>query len=175
MGTAIVRHEDVWDGRGLRENVLLMDVRTPAEFREVHIPGSLNVPLGDVKRQLSGILERAADGSMAIVCHTRMRSQVVHDEFERLGIPGIPILKGGIASWVESGLPVIRGERSLSLQRQVQIAAGSLMVLGVLLGTFVSSWFLALPGLIGLGLVHAGATGTCTFAVLLARLPCNRE
>ena len=75
---------------------------------------------------------------------------------------------------VKSGLPVIRGEDTVSLQRQVQVAAGSLMVLGVLLGAFVSLWFLALSGLIGVGLVIAGMTGTCAYAVLHSKLPFNR-
>ena len=175
MKTALINPEEVWDGQGLPDDFFLMDVRTPAEFREVHIPGSVNIPLGEVEHQVSAIQARAAGGGMAIVCHTRIRSQAVHDEFERLGIREAPILYGGIVSWISKGLPVIRGEKTISLMRQVQIGAGSLTVLGVLLGAFVSPWFLALAGLVGAGQVIAGATDTCAFAGLLSKLPFNRR
>ena len=171
---AVVDQRDVWDGQGLRERVCLLDVRTPAEFREVHIPGSTNVPLGDTDALLS-VVQEHPDETTAIVCHTRMRSQVVQRELEELGGGKIPILRGGVTGWIDAGLPVVRGEKAVSLQRQVQIGAGSLVVIGVLLGAFVQPWFLLLPGLVGAGLIHAGSTGTCWFATVLARLPFNRS
>lgn len=175
MSTALISPEDVWDRQGLTDECFLMDVRTPAEYREVHIPGSVNTPLGQMERQLSAVQDRPSARGTAIVRHTRIRSQAVHDELERLGIRGAPILHGGLVSWIDRGLPVIRGAETISLQRQVQIGAGSLTLLGGLLGVFVSPWFLALAGLAGAGQVIAGMTDTCTFAGLLSKLPFNRR
>jgi rhodanese-related sulfurtransferase len=59
--------------------------------------------------------------------------------------------------------------------RQVQIAAGSLVFLGTSLGAFVSPWFLILSAFVGAGLVFAGVTNTCAMAMLLAKLPYNRQ
>ena len=86
-------------------------------------------------------------------------------------------LPGGIRAWKRAGLPVERapGSGGLSIQRQVQIGAGSLVVLGVVLGATVTPWFFALAGFVGAGLVFAGASGTCGMAALLARLPHNRR
>lgn len=174
MRTPAVEQADVWDGRGLRANVFLIDVRTPAEYREVHIPGSANYPLGEVAELLTAVKERAGE-AMAIVCHTKVRSQVVQKELADRGAPTIPVLRGGMVAWLESGLPVVRDERGVSLQRKVQVAAGLLVVLGVLLGAFVSPWLLLLPGLVGAALLHAGVTGTSGLATLVAKLPFDRS
>ena len=58
--------------------------------------------------------------------------------------------------------------------RQVQIVAGSLVLLGVVLGTTVSPLFLLLSGFVGAGLVFAGLSGWCGMAQLLALAPWNR-
>ena len=63
----------------------------------------------------------------------------------------------------------------IELQRQVQIAAGSLALLGVILGATVSPLFYALAGLVGAGLTFAGLTGTCGMARLLQLMPWNRR
>jgi rhodanese-related sulfurtransferase len=86
-------------------------------------------------------------------------------------------LPGGLRAWKRAGLAVERspGAGGLSLPRQVQIVAGSLVVLGVALGTAVSPWFLLLSAFVGAGLVFSGASGTCGMAGLLARLPHNRR
>lgn len=59
--------------------------------------------------------------------------------------------------------------------RQVQLVAGSLILLGVTLGTLVSPYFLGIAAFVGAGFVFAGATGTCGMATLLAKLPHNRR
>jgi hypothetical protein len=62
----------------------------------------------------------------------------------------------------------------MSLERQVRIAAGSLVVLGTVLGAFVHPAFLGLPAFVGAGLIFAGVTDTCGMGMLLARMPWNR-
>jgi rhodanese-related sulfurtransferase len=85
------------------------------------------------------------------------------------------ILEGGIDAWKKAGLPVAEDRKQpLPVMRQVQIAAGSLVALGVVLGAFVAPGFYALSGLVGAGLVFAGLTGICGMERLLVRLPWNR-
>ena len=55
--------------------------------------------------------------------------------------------------------------------RQVQIFAGSLVVIGTALGVLVSPWFLILSGAVGSGLVFAGVSNTCMLGMALAKLP----
>jgi hypothetical protein len=78
-------------------------------------------------------------------------------------------------AWKRAGLPVAEDRRQpLELMRQVQIAAGSLALLGAVLGAAVNPWFHALSGVVGAGLVFAGVTGTCGMATLLRQMPWNR-
>jgi len=63
----------------------------------------------------------------------------------------------------------------LSLERQVQIAVGSLLVLKVLLGFSVHELFFALVAMIGIGLIVAGTTRWCGMARLIAQMPWNRN
>ncbi|MFA5057319.1 MAG: DUF2892 domain-containing protein [Opitutaceae bacterium] len=71
-------------------------------------------------------------------------------------------------SSADSGPPI-------SLERQVRITAGSLVVIGVLLGWFVHRGFYGLSAFIGAGLVFAGITDICGLCVLLAKLPWNKR
>jgi rhodanese-related sulfurtransferase len=81
---------------------------------------------------------------------------------------------GGTQAWEAAGLPIVRGQKTISLERQVRIAAGSLVVLGAVLGYFVHPYFIGLSAFVGAGLVFAGVTDTCGMGMLLARMPWNK-
>jgi rhodanese-related sulfurtransferase len=81
---------------------------------------------------------------------------------------------GGTEAWVDAELPVARGKKAISLERQVRIVAGLLVLTGSLLGMFVSRWFMGLPAFVGAGLTFAGITDTCGMAMILARMPWNQ-
>jgi hypothetical protein len=83
-------------------------------------------------------------------------------------------VEGGTQAWDQAGLPVIRGEKTISLERQVRIAAGLLVVSGTALGAFVHPYFLGLAAFVGAGLVFAGITDTCGMGMILARMPWNQ-
>jgi Protein of unknown function (DUF2892) len=83
-------------------------------------------------------------------------------------------VEGGTQACLDLGLPIARGKNSISLERQVRIAAGSLVVLGVTLGWFVHPVFFGLAAFVGAGLVFAGVTDTCGMGMLLARMPWNQ-
>jgi hypothetical protein len=83
-------------------------------------------------------------------------------------------IEGGTMAWTTANLPVVRGKKTISLERQVRIAAGSLVVIGCTLGFFVHPLGYVLATFIGAGLVFAGVTDTCGMGMLLARMPWNR-
>jgi rhodanese-related sulfurtransferase len=89
------------------------------------------------------------------------------------GLPNLSVLEGGVLAWETAGLRLIRGTKVISLERQVRIAAGSLMFIGAALGYFVNPNWIALSGFVGAGLVFAGVTDTCAMGMLIARMPWN--
>jgi rhodanese-related sulfurtransferase len=90
------------------------------------------------------------------------------------GYANLVNVEGGTLAWEQAGLPVVRGKEAISLERQVRIAAGSLVLLGTALGAFVHPAFLGLAAFVGAGLVFAGVTDSCGLGMLLARMPWNQ-
>ncbi len=160
---------------GEAEHWLLVDVRTPGEFRGAHIEGSRNVPLGGLGAQVARLGELAQGRTVALVCRTGQRAREALATLRASGIEAACVLEGGVVAWEAAGLPLERGEAGMSLERQVRIAAGTLVVLGVGLGFFVHTGFLGLAAFVGAGLVFAGLTDTCGMGLLLARMPWNRQ
>jgi hypothetical protein len=81
---------------------------------------------------------------------------------------------GGTLACEAAGLPLVRGKRTLSLDRQVRIAIGLLVLLGAVLGWTVHAAFVALSAFCGAGLIFAGITDRCPLAMAIARMPWNR-
>ncbi|GEL17081.1 rhodanese-like domain-containing protein [Pseudonocardia asaccharolytica] len=150
----------------------LLDVRTPAEFAAVHIPGSYNVPL-DTLREHRDELRHHLDTDVVLVCRSGQRAEQAERTLAEAGLPGVQVLTGGMSGWEAVGGTVNRGRDCWDLERQVRFTAGSL-VLGGVLGSIAVPRLKWLSGAIGAGLVFAGATGTCGMAMLLAKMPWNR-
>ena len=86
------------------------------------------------------------------------------------------ILEGGIDAWKKAGLPVaLDRSQPIDIMRQVQIVAGSLVLIGAVLGFFVAPGFYALSAFVGAGLLFAGISGFCGMAKLLGLMPWNRQ
>jgi rhodanese-related sulfurtransferase len=157
------------------DQALLVDVRPPEMFAAERIPHATSVPLPTLARPT---VPDPGPRKLVFQCEVGIASEKAGQKLLQTGWPGdVYHLPGGIRAWKRAGLPVERspGSSGLSLQRQVQIAAGSLVVLSVALGVTVAPRFLALAGFVGAGLVFAGATGTCGMAAILSRLPHNRH
>jgi rhodanese-related sulfurtransferase len=153
----------------------LIDVRTPAEYRELHVAFARNLPLdrldpAEVAQSRAG---RAAD-PLYVICQSGTRGRLACGRLLAAGCPDVINVEGGTVACAAAGLPVIRGLRAVSLERQVRIAAGLLVVLGVALGWLVHPVFVGLSAFVGAGLVFAGVTDTCGMGMLLARMPWNR-
>jgi rhodanese-related sulfurtransferase len=152
--------------------IRLLDVRTPAEFVAVHVPGAYNVPLDTLPEHAR---EVRTGGPLVLICQSGRRARSAEDVLARTGLSSVHVLDGGMTAWLDAGLPVRRGRPSLSLERQVRIAAGALAALGGLLAALVDPAFGLVAAFVGGGLVFAGLTDTCGMALLLARLPYNRR
>jgi rhodanese-related sulfurtransferase len=158
-----------------RGSVDLVDVRTPVEYREVHAAGARNVPLDGLD---PAELMRARNGSggepLYLICRSGSRGRQACERFLAAGFTNVVNVEGGTLAWAECGLPVVRGQKAISLDRQVRIAAGTLVLLGAALGGLAHPAFIALAAFVGAGLVFAGLTDTCGMGLLLARMPWNR-
>jgi rhodanese-related sulfurtransferase len=157
-----------------RTTPVLIDVRTPHEFAEVHIPEARNIPLSDLHKFVEELKGLSQERPLTLICRTHNRVKIAYEYLTNNGIANCGILEGGITDWVNSGKPVIRGRKGISLEGQVRAIAGSLIVLGVGLGLSVHAWFLLIPALVGIGLIHAGLTDSCLMGMLLSKLPMNR-
>jgi rhodanese-related sulfurtransferase len=155
---------------------VLLDVRTPPEFASVHIPGARLLPLDELDAAAFLAPAGSADKPIYVVCQTGGRARRAIEKFQRAGFAGCILLEGGTEAWVAAGLPVHRGESPvLPLMRQVQIVVGSVSALGAALALLVNPWFALLPLVTGCGLLVAGTTGFCGLALVLARMPWNKN
>lgn len=160
--------------RGLRAD--LIDVRSPVEFAEVHADGARLVPLDklDPKAVMSQ-RDSSQDEPVYVICRSGSRSAKAVEKFRSEGFTNVLSVEGGTTAWEKAGLPVTRGAaKTISLERQVRIGAGLLVVLGVLLGWLVHPAFFGLSGLVGVGLAFAGVTDWCGMGMLLTRMPWNQ-
>jgi rhodanese-related sulfurtransferase len=156
------------------KEVLILDVRTPAEFEEAHIEGSVLHPLSSLE---PGEVARLAAGKeeSILICRSGNRARQAAEKLRASGLKSVKVLDGGMQAWEAAGLPLKRGRGTISLERQVRIAAGILVLTGALLGYFVHPAWITLSGLVGAGLVFAGVTDTCGMGMLLARMPWNHR
>jgi rhodanese-related sulfurtransferase len=150
----------------------ILDVRTPAEFESVHIPGAYNVPL-DTLGEHAEEFRRHVSEPVILVCRSGTRASQACDKLAAAGMSNVHILDGGMQSWDDGRRPVRRGRQRWDLERQVRFAAGALVLVGIIGGLFVPG-LKYLAGFVGAGLVFAALTNTCTMAMLLSRLPYNR-
>ena len=154
---------------------LFIDVRTPGEFEEAHIPESRNIPLADIHKFLPELREAAKRQTLVLLCRTHNRVQIARDHLVKNGITNCRMLDGGITKWMADGNTIIRGRQGYSLERQTRLIAGLLVMVGVGLGVTLSPWFLLLPAAAGAGLFHAGLTDSCMMGIMLGKLPFNRQ
>lgn len=150
----------------------LIDIRDSGERSQLRIPEARWMPLTGLE---AGLKAEPHQKIGIFHCRSGRRTQVHADKLATVGYPEMYVLEGGIMAWKKAGYPVTSDSKApIEIMRQVQIAAGSLVVLGVILGTWVHAGFFWLSGFIGAGLLFSGATGSCGMASMLAKLPFNR-
>lgn len=154
--------------------VELIDVRTPVEFREVHVSFARSVPLDQLDAAEVAAGRNGSSQPLYVICRSGSRGKQACEKLASAGFTNVINVEGGTQAWDQAGLPVVRGQQSMSLERQVRIAAGTLVLIGSALGAFVSPYWIGLAAFIGAGLVFAGITDTCGMGMLLARMPWNQ-
>ena len=159
---------------GIKETieVLLIDVREPAEHRSECIDGACLIPLGEIS------IEKLPSTKRLIVIHCRSGKRSADACTKLLAInPSLDVasLEGGIVAWSQAGFNVKKLDSNiLPLDRQTQITTGFIAFFGTILGALIDPSFYVLPSFIGAGLMFAGLTGWCGMAKLLAKMPWNR-
>ncbi len=155
--------------------VELIDVRTPAEFQSLHATIARNAPLDRLQpKTIMGERNGNAEQPLYVICRSGSRGEMACQKFIDLGFTNVINVVGGTSAWEAAGLPVNRGRRSIiSVDRQMRIVAGSLVLLGVLL-TYVHPAGIALSAFVGCGLVFAGVTNICPMMNALSRMPWNQ-
>lgn len=159
-----------------RDNVTLVDVRSPAEYASGHVPGAHNIPLDYLGRALPALGEVSEQGELAFICASGNRSQVACQQAAGAGVTASN-LTGGTSAWAQAGKPLDReaGARPVwAMDRQVRLVAGSLVLTGLVAGLAKpqARWLSA--GVAG-GLVYSALSNTCAMAAVLGKLPYNQR
>ena len=163
--------QESYDQRQANRSIPFIDVRTPAEYGSAHAENALNHPMESL--DLNNLPFSPSD-EVHVICQSGGRSMKVCQKLEAAGFEKVVNVEGGTSAWLDANLPSVKGKKAMSLERQVRIAAGSLVVIGVVLGHFVAPGWFGLSAFVGAGLVFAGMTDTCGMGMLIARMPWNR-
>ncbi|QDU31308.1 Inner membrane protein YgaP [Anatilimnocola aggregata] len=156
------------------QDVELIDVRTPVEFQEMHVEIAKNVPLDRLDPQRLQQERTTGEAPLYVICRSGGRGKQACEKFQAAGVTNVINVEGGTMACAAAGMSMVRGKKAVSLERQVRIAAGSLVFVGSALGYFVHPYFIGLPAFVGAGLVFAGVTDTCGMGMMLARMPWNQ-
>ena len=172
MSTATIPTGELRRLRFDEPGLKIIDVRTGGEFETSHIPGSYNIPLDTLGEHAHDLA--AVDHPVVLVCQSGRRAANAQSTLDQAGKAGLYVLDGGMNAWEASGGEVNTGSSERwAMDRQVRVTAGSLVVLGVVVGLFVpgAEWISAA---VGGGLVFSAVTNSCAMANILGRLPYNR-
>ncbi|MFI5571937.1 rhodanese-like domain-containing protein [Streptomyces sp. NPDC051740] len=155
----------------------VIDVRTPGEYAGGHLPGALNIPLDQIQRALPDLRHAADRGDVLVVCASGARSESACGILAKNGVTAAT-LTGGTGAWAAEGHELHRPQgtprAAWGMERQVRFTAGTIVLLGLLLGLVVHPAFQLVSAGIAGGLVFSALTNTCGMAAVLARLPHNR-
>ncbi|HCU24319.1 MAG TPA: MBL fold metallo-hydrolase [Deltaproteobacteria bacterium] len=166
-------HVSVQELAELGEKAKILDVRTPAEFAAYHLPGSFNIPFEecDPVRVAAVVPKNAA---LYCLCQTGTRSQLIASRLQAAGFSNIVHVDGGINAWEAAGLPLQRGTKTtMSMERQIRLTAGGLVLLGLVLGTWLHPLAYLISAVAGAGLFYGGITDNCNLTRLLVKMPWN--
>ena len=151
---------------------IVIDVRTPVEVSSEHIAGALHIPLAELPsrcHELEGIA-----GPGLLLCQTGKRAEQAREVLVRAGIEDLIVIEGGLEAYTASGGETVMDHKRMSLERQVRVAAGFLVLLGAVPGFLIHPAFHGLSAFVGAGLIFAGITDYCGMGLLIAKMPWNK-
>lgn len=155
------------------QEILILDVRTPGEYKSMHIFGAVNCPLPDLENS-DFIRSLPENQTVYVVCASGNRSTQACSKLTEFTTLRVINVIGGTNAWHEKGYLVEYGAGSISIMRQVQIVVGGFVVLFCSLALFAGIGFLAVVFFFGAGLLYAGISGTCMLAKILEKMPWNK-
>ncbi len=151
---------------------LVVDVRSGSEFASGHIPGAINIPMEEIEARLDDL---DANLPIALICQSGKRARMTASLLAPCQRQ-ITVLEGGTQAWIRAGLPVVASVRTRwSLERQVRLGAGLLVLTGAILALTANPLWVFLCGFVGLGLTFAGLTDICAMGIILEKMPWNRR
>jgi len=151
---------------------LLVDVRSSSEFASGHIPGAINIPMEEIEARLDDL---DLNLPIVLICQSGKRARMSSSLLEPCQRQ-ITVLEGGTQAWIRAGFPVVASVRTRwSLERQVRLGAGLLVLAGVILALTANPLWVFLCGFVGLGLTFAGLTDICAMGIILGKMPWNRR
>lgn len=155
-------------------NLKIFDIREKDEYERDHIIGAQNVPSSILDTYNFKDLKET--DIVVFYCELGCETNKCKAKLEKLPLKEVKILEGGLDAWRKIGCTVVKNEMApLPIMRQVQIMAGGLVVLGVILSYTISPSWILLSGLVGIGLIGSGISGYCGMARLLMKLPYNQN
>jgi len=169
----MIAPKDALELAGKNLQVKLLDVRSALEFSQVHIKDSINVPIDMLSAKINDLSQ--AKQSYIVLCRTGNRSPMAADMLMQSGIHGIKVMQGGMERWQKEKLPVIKGEGGVSLERQVRLIAGSLVLFGIIMAWLLHWAFIFISVFVSCGLIFSGLTDNCLMGMLLMKLPYNKK
>jgi glyoxylase-like metal-dependent hydrolase (beta-lactamase superfamily II) len=154
-------------------NSILLDVRTDQELKEMSadLEEIKHVPLQSLASSVESL---STDNSYYVLCRSGHRATIAAMQLLQKGFTKLAVIEGGIISWNKAKLPIKQTGTAISLERQVRIIAGCLVLIGSLL-SLVNLWFIVIPLFVSSGLVFAGITNNCLMGLLLMKLPYNKK
>jgi len=169
--TSVATASQIIRGAGAVPALQFIDVRSPGEYSAGHIPGAVNIPMDQIEARLDDLLPGVP---VLLICQGGKRACMVAKLLE-CSRDDVTVLEGGTAAWSKAGLPLIAITKSrFSLERQVRLIAGLLVITAVLLSKTVDPQWIWLAAAVGAGLTFAGLTDICMMAGLLTRMPWNQ-
>lgn len=159
-------------------DICILDVRTAAEVKAAALPDCLHIPLHELTpERLQAEIARSGKNGAAVylLCQAGRRAEMAADQLSGKLDAELVVIDGGMNAVRQSNIPLTTADTNvISLERQVRIAAGLLVLAGAVLGTWFSPAFYGLSAFVGAGLVFAGVVDVCPMGMLIAKAPWNK-
>lgn len=156
------------------DDLMVIDVRSGAEFDSRHIKGSYHVPLPLLSEHTEEFASKMGT-RVVLVCQSGARAEQARKRLSAAGLSAAAVLEGGVPAYAAAGGDVVHGRKTWALERQVRMTAGSIVLASILAGRFISPKLRLIAGGIGAGLTYSAATDSCAMGKALSWMPWNRS
>ena len=96
-------------GRG--DELIILDTRTPEEYRRFCIPGGRSAPGGELALRIHDLVRARPNATVVVNCAGRTRSIIGARVLQRMKLPNVVSLRNGTSGWLLAGLELERGGR----------------------------------------------------------------